>query len=296
MKFGIAFANTGPFSQPEGAIAFARAAEAAGFESVWTVEHVLVPSGYESSYPYSPTGRMPGREDAPVPDPLIWLAFLAAATTTLRLATGILIAGQRQPAVVAKEVATLDVLSGGRVELGVGVGWLKEEFEALGVPFAERARRTDEAVAAMKALWSEPVASFSGEFTHFENCILSPRPVRGTIPIHVGGHTEAAARRAGRIGDGFFPAFGSHDQLSHLFGVAREAAENAGRDAHRLEFTTGGNGAVGERALEEVAQLAQLGVARVILPSFMFFKDTENALARYGDEVIAPSASIAPTP
>jgi probable F420-dependent oxidoreductase len=287
VKFGIAFANTGPFASADGAVAFARAAEAAGFESLWTVEHVLVPSGYASAYPYSPTGRMPGREDAPVPDPLIWLAVVATATSTIRLATGILIVGQRQPAVVAKEVASLDVLSGGRVELGIGVGWLKEEFEALGVPFAERAARTDEAVAAMRALWSEPVASFHGRFTSFTDCICSPRPVRGLVPVHVGGHSDAAAKRAGRLGDGFFPAAGSHEDLSRLFTLAKDTAAEMGRDPSSIEMTTGGNGAVGERALDEVAQLAELGVDRVILPSFLFFKDPEESLARYGESVIA---------
>jgi probable F420-dependent oxidoreductase len=290
MKFGIAFANTGPFSDPDGAVAFALAAEAAGFESLWTVEHVVVPAGYVSAYPYSPTGRMPGRDDAPIPDPLVWLAYVAGATTSIRLATGILIVPQREPVALAKELATLDHLSGGRLELGVGIGWLKEEFDAIGVPFTERGRRTDEAVAAMRALWTEPTSSFSGEFYRFENCISRPQPVRGTIPVHVGGHTEAAARRAGRIGDGLFPASGSHAELAHLFKIARETAEGAGRGPRSLEFTTGGNGAVGERALDEVGELAALGVARVIVPAFLFYKDPAGSLARYGEEVIAATS------
>jgi probable F420-dependent oxidoreductase len=287
MKFGIAFANTGPFSDPSKAVEFAQGAEAAGFESLWTVEHVVVPAGYASRYPYSPSGRMPGREDAPIPDPLVWLAFLAGSTTRIRLATGILIVPQREPVVLAKELATLDHLSGGRLELGVGVGWLREEFDAIGVPFEERGRRTDEAVLAMRALWSEPTSSFSGEFFRFSDCISRPQPVRGYVPIHVGGHTEVAARRAGRIGDGFFPASGSHSELGHLFKIAREAAAESGRDPDSLEFTTGGNGAVGEQALDEVGELRALDVARVIVPSFLFFNDPMASLARYGEEVIA---------
>ena len=135
MEFCIAFANIGPFADTEGAVRFGRAAEEAGFESLWTVEHVVVPAGYQSAYPYDRSGRMPGAEEAPIPDPLIWLAFVAAATTRIRLATGILILPQRNPVVLAKEVATLDAMSGGRVELGIGVGWLEEEFDAIGVPF-----------------------------------------------------------------------------------------------------------------------------------------------------------------
>ncbi len=155
MDFGIVFANTGPFSQPDAAASFARAAEAAGFESLWTVEHVVVPKGYESTYPYDPSGRMPGGEDMAIPDPLIWLSYVAAATSAIRLATGILIVPQRNPVVLAKELATLDMMSGGRLELGIGVGWLEEEFDAIGVPFAGRGARTDEYVAAMRALWSD---------------------------------------------------------------------------------------------------------------------------------------------
>ena len=138
MRFGIAFANTGPLAEGPIAAGVARAVEAAGFESVWTVEHVLVPVDYQSTYPYAKSGRMPGGESFDIPDPLVWLAYVAAATTTLRLGTGILILPQRNPAIVAKEVASLDRLSGGRVELGIGVGWLEEEFDALGVPFAGR--------------------------------------------------------------------------------------------------------------------------------------------------------------
>ena len=178
---------------------------------------------------------MPGPEESPIPDPLIWLAYLAAATSSIRLATGILIVPQRNPVVLAKELATLDQLSGGRLELGIGVGWLEEEFDAIGVPFAERGHRTDDYVAAMRALWTQDKASYHGEFTDFTDCILTPKPAQGSIPMHVGGHTDVAAKRAGRLGDGFFPAKGSHDELDRLFDArARHGAEH-GRDprSHR---------------------------------------------------------------
>ena len=287
MKFGIAFANTGPVTDPVLAVEFAQAAEAAGFESLWTVEHVIVPSAYESAYPYDPSGKMPGSEEMPIPDPLIWLAYLAAATSRINLATGVVILPQRNPVVLAKELATLDHLSGGRMHLGVGVGWLKEEFDAIGVPFAERGRRTDDHVGAMRALWSQDAASYHGEFTNFDNCILRPRPVNGAIPIHVGGHTDIAARRAGRLGDGFFPGKGSHADLARSFDIVRETAVANGRDPGAIELTTGGNGAVGGRALDEVASLAALGVSRVIVPAFLFYRDTAASLARYGEEVIS---------
>jgi probable F420-dependent oxidoreductase len=286
MKFGLAFANIGPFVDPDGAVRFAQAAEAAGFESLWTVEHVVVPAGYESPYPYSPTGRMPGPEDSPIPDPLIWLAYVAAATSTIHLGTGILIVPQRNPVVLAKELATLDLLSRGRLELGVGVGWLEEEFDAIGVPFAGRGRRTDDYIAAMRALWTEEKASHHGEFTDFTDCISSPRPGRA-VPVHVGGHTDIAARRAGRLGDGFFPGSGTHEEIDRLFKLARNTATEHGRDPGAIEMTTGGNGAIGPNALDEVKALADLGTDRVVVPSFMFFGDPVDGPARYGDEVIS---------
>jgi probable F420-dependent oxidoreductase len=289
MEFGIAFANTGPFAEPDQAATFARAAEAAGFDSIWTVEHVVVPKGYESTYPYDPSGRMPGGEESPIPDPLIWLAYVAAATSTIKLATGILIVPQRNPVVLAKELATLDRMSGGRLELGIGVGWLEEEFDAIGVPFAGRGARTDEYVAAMRALWSDGPATFHGEHVDFTDCILLPSPVRGTLPVHVGGHTEVSARRAGRLGDGYFPGKGSHEDLARLFDVVRATAEEHGRDPESIELTTGGRGAVGSRALDEVAALEAMGVDRVIVPAFLFWNDTEDSLAAYGEQVIAAS-------
>lgn len=287
MKFGIVFANTGPAADPEQARVFVRAAEAAGFESVWAVEHVVVPAGYRSTYPYDPSGRMPGRDDSPIPDPLVWLAYVAGATESIKLGTGVLILPQRNPVVLAKELATLDHLSGGRLLLGVGVGWLEEEFEALGVSFAERGARTDDAVGALRALWSEDVASYDGSFTSFSGCIARPRPAAGTVPIHVGGHSAAAARRAGRLGDGFFPAVGDHEVLARLFATVRASAEAAGRDPASIELSTGGRGALGPGARDEVAALADLGVDRVVVPAFPFWRHPEEALARYGEEVIA---------
>jgi len=151
MKFALHFGNN---TLPDGADAarLARLAEAAGFDSVLAVDHVVLPEAYDSTYPYSATGRLPGNQFSTMPDPLIWMAYAAAATTRLRLMTGVIILPLRNPLVLAKQVATLDHMSGGRIELGIGVGWLREEFEALGVPFAARGRRADEYVGAMRAL------------------------------------------------------------------------------------------------------------------------------------------------
>ena len=199
MKFGVAFANVGPFVQPEEAAFLAQSCEEAGIESLWTVEHVAVPTGYRSQYPYSADGRMPGPENSSIPDPLLWLAYVAAATTKIRLATGILILPQRHPIYVAKEVATLDVLSKGRALLGIGIGWLEDEFRALGIPFEERVARTEEACAALRTLWKPGAHAFKGDYYAWEALESNPKPVQpGGVPIVVGGHVLGAARRAAR--------------------------------------------------------------------------------------------------
>jgi probable F420-dependent oxidoreductase len=221
------------------------------------------------------------------PDPLVAMAFAAGRTRRLKFGMSVMVLPGRNPVVLAKELATLDHLAAGRMLLGIGVGWLEEEFDAIGVPFAERGKRTDEYVAAMRALWTEDKASYHGEFVNFDECIMRPQPANGPIPVHVGGHTDIAARRAGRLGDGYFPGKGTHEELARTFDIVRTTAREHGRDPDAIEMTTGGNGAVGSGALDEVKALTDLGVARVIVPAFLFYRDTEAALARYGEEVIS---------
>src|SRR2546423_10592319 len=194
MKFGLRFCNAGRYVDPKEAAALAQAAEAARFESLWTVEHTIVPAGYRSVYPYGASGKMPGgRDDFPLPDPLIWMAFVAATTSKIKLATGILILPQHNPVLAAKQIATLDHLSGGRMLLGIGIGWLREEFATLGVPFEERGARADEYMAAMRELWSAEKPSFKGRFVSFTDAYCRPQPVNKAVPIILGRHSEAAA-------------------------------------------------------------------------------------------------------
>ncbi len=261
MKVGLLFANSMAMVQPGAAIEVAEYAEANGVESVWTVEHVVVPGGYKSAYPYSRSGRMPGGEDSPIPDPLIWLAFVAARTTSIRLATGMMILPQRNPVITAKALATLDVLSGGRVVLGAGIGWLKEEFDIIGVPFKERGTRTDEAIEAMRVLWRDDQPTYHGRHFNFDDARLWPKPVEGVIPIVIGGHSEPAARRAGRLGDGFFPAARDVDENARVISVMRQAAEDAGRDPAAIEITLGG-----WPDAETVGRYREIGVSRIGVP------------------------------
>ena len=282
MQFGIMFANTGHGSSPEGAKAVAQAAEAGGFTTAWTVEHVVVPSGYESKYPYDKSGKMAGgAEDFDLPDPLIWLTWAAAHTTTLRLGTGIMIATQRNPVITAKAVATLDHLSGGRLDLGVGVGWLEEEFNALGVPFAARGKRLDEYIDAIRALWTQDKASFHGEFADFENCISRPRPVNGTVPIVIGGHTKAAARRAGARGDAFFPGSATIDEINELTAVMKQTADEHGRDGNAIPVYAMAAGKPGDALYERVEALGAAGVSQAIVPTY-----GPAVLPRIGEDLV----------
>ncbi|MXY52631.1 MAG: LLM class F420-dependent oxidoreductase [Gammaproteobacteria bacterium] len=259
MKFGLRYCNTGRYVDGAAAVELVQAAEEAGFESAWTVEHTVVPEGYESAYPYSEDGKMAGgAHDFPLPDPLVWMAYVGGQTSRMKLGTGILILPQHNPVITAKQVATLDRMTGGRVLLGIGVGWLREEFDVIGAQFDERAARTDEYVAAMRALWGQERPSFAGEFVRFDGAYCRPQPLDGQVPIIVGGHSKAAARRAGRLGDGFFPARGASPELIAL---ARETAEAAGRDPAQLEVTVSC-----PEDLDELKALSNLGVDRVLVP------------------------------
>ncbi len=285
MKFGLAFGSSLGI-EGDGALELCRRAEAAGFDSVWGGEHVIMPTTIESAYPYTADGRIPAQPETPIPDPLIWLAYVAAAAPTLRLGTCILIVPQRNPVILAKEIATLDRLSGGRVELGVGVGWMREEFDVLGVPWERRGARTDEYIAAMRTLWSGPEVEFHGEFVDFPRVTCSPRPIQTSIPVLVGGDSPAAIRRAVRIADGYFPGEGKVDRLGHLIGELRIAADKHGRDPASIEV----NAIFAVQMTDPVAgaeQFAEIGVGRAMIPS-MFFAGPGglDRMSEFGERVI----------
>jgi probable F420-dependent oxidoreductase len=264
-KFAVvAPVAAGVSADPVWMTAFAQHLEACGFESIVAVEHTVLMTKYSSVYPYDESGRVEIAADCPVPDPLDLLAFLAARTTRLGLATGVVVLPNHHPVVLAKRVASIDALSGGRVRLAVGMGWLKEEIEACGVDFASRGRRADEQIEVMRLLWDDRPggASFQGEFFEFGNAACHPKPVT-TVPIHIGGHSRAAARRAGRLGDGFQPLGVGGEALTDLLAVMREAAETSGRDADSLELALGH--LVTRIDADRAGRLAELGAHRVVL-------------------------------
>ena len=272
MKWGLAFASSAG-TDADTALEICRVAEEVGFESVWGGEHVIFPSSIESSYPYTPDGKVPATPETPIPDPLIWLAYVAATAPTLRLGTCILILPQRNPLVLAKELATLDHLSNGRVELGIGVGWMKEEFEALGIPWERRGARTDEYVAALRTVWSGSHVEFHGEFVDFDPLTCTPQPAQGPdIPILVGGDTPAAIRRAAKLADGYFPGEGDPERLGELIANVRGECENQGRDPMSIEI----NAMFGIQMADPAAgaeQMKELGVGRAMVPAFFFAGD-----------------------
>jgi probable F420-dependent oxidoreductase len=259
MKFGIGFANSGAFSDPSLLAHLATTAERCGFESLWSVEHVAIPVKH-LPYPGSKDGQMAGGDDVAIPDPLIPLAYVAAITRTIKLGTGVLILPQRHPIYTAKEVATVDVLSGGRVMLGIGSGWMKEEFESLGIDFHQRGARTDEAIQAMRVLWSSGTSSFAGKHFKFGPLHSYPKPINKNVPIHVGGNSAAAARRAGRYGDGFFPPAMNPEKLKALFAIVRAEAQKAGRNPDAIEFSC-----LGSAKVDNLKPLAELGVSRMVI-------------------------------
>ncbi|MGH1504632.1 MAG: TIGR03619 family F420-dependent LLM class oxidoreductase [Acidimicrobiales bacterium] len=285
---GLMFASTA-WTTPDDVRAAIEICEAAGVESVWAVEHVLTPSELRSEYPYTDDGDLPGLGDVVLCDPVVWLTYAAALSTTLRLGTGIMILPQRHPAYVAKEWATLDRLSGGRAMLGVGVGWLAEEMEAVGVPFGERGARTDEAIDAIRSLWTDVPSTVEGRFHRWSDMVLNPRPEVGSVPIVVGGHSPAAARRAARRGDGFFfpgslsrriHAPGDEAELTRLLEVLRVECDRVGRDPDEIEITVGAAGA----DAATVDALTDLGVDRVVVgaPPVERLADRLDAIAWLG--------------
>ena len=209
---------------------FAGTIEECGVDSVWTVEHVIVADGYDPKYPYSSDGRMPSAAGVvPMPDPLELLAFFAALTTKLRFGTAVVVAPLHSPAVLAKRAATLDRLSDGRFMLGLGIGWQREEYAAVGAAFSQRGARLEESIAAMRALWADSPATFEGRFTSFRAVHSEPHPINGTVPIVLGGNTDAAVTRAARVADGWFPYAISAEEFAQQADVFRAAAVDAGR-------------------------------------------------------------------
>jgi probable F420-dependent oxidoreductase len=207
MKIGCHLPMYGPVGTRENVLAFARRIEALGYDSLWASDHVVIPHRMTTPYPYSPTGRFPLAPDVPFLEPLTTLALVAGVTERVLLGTSILVLPHRNPVLAAKMCATLDHLSVGRVVLGVGVGWMREEIELLGGSYDARGAWSDEALTVMRACWRDAQTAHHGRFFSFDDVGAFPKPTRGDIPILIGGHTPRALRRVVQHGDGWHAAF-----------------------------------------------------------------------------------------
>jgi probable F420-dependent oxidoreductase len=312
MKVGLFYGNIayGSRAMME---ALASAVEQNGIESVWTEEHPAVskkmtlPDNFDPDMDGEQSGDTPLYE-IPFPDPMVWLAQFSALTTTVKLGTGVLVLPLHNPVVLARAAATLDDLSDRRLILGVGLGWLKEEYEACGVPFTARAARLEEYIHALRAAWS-PEGSFSGETVRFEEIGGGPKPPDGQIPIHVGASMPKGARRAGRLADGFFPlpfecstvameamratitgaepdwtGYELPSGVTELIQQCHAAAIEAGRAPDDIELTV-----TGPPSLEAAKQAADLGVSRyLVTPPAFELAAVPDAFGRLANDFIGP--------
>lgn len=310
MDLGIGLPNVGPAAEREFLLQLARAAEDLGFASVWVQDHVVMPAERTSEYPYPASGSevlMTAGVDWL--DPIATMGVLAGATERVGIGTSVLVLPYRNPVVLANELATLDRLSEGRIALGIGSGWMDEEFAAVGVPKRERGARTDEAIAVLKTLWSRPdPVSFEGRFWSFRGVQLASRPFQpGGPPILVGGNTEPALRRAGRLGDGWLGFDVFPEQMGEAVTTIRRHAEEAGRSPDDVVLTVRrgllppfevGNflparrclGPTTREVLAELRTYAAAGVGAVALDFAMIPPEMVRAMEWVAREVL-PEAS-----
>ena len=237
MKIGCHLPMFGPIGTRENVLTFARRMESLGYDSLWASDHVVIPSRIASRYPYSPAGQFPLGPDVPFLEPLTTLALVAGVTERVRLGTSVLVLPHRNPALAAKMAATLDHLSGGRVVLGVGVGWMREEIELLGGDYDRRGAWSDEAIAVMRACWRDARTAHHGEFFSFDEIGVFPKPTRGDLPILIGGHTPRALRRVVELGDGWHAAFIPPEALKGDIARLREECARQKRPFEQLTIS-----------------------------------------------------------
>ena len=235
MDLGCHLPNQGPLATREALATFARAADERGVASLWVSDHVIFPRTATGSYP---GGRFPHPPDKPYLEPVITLTAAAMCTTRARLGASVFILGHRHPVVMAKMLTSIDALSQGRLIVGVGVGWWKEELEILGAPFHQRGRQADEALRVFKALWTQDNPAFDGEFFRFRDVGFAPKPVQKPHPpIWVGGDSAGAFRRVATLGDGWHATSKTPAQFSEALGRLRKAADEARRPLESIELS-----------------------------------------------------------
>lgn len=284
MKIGLIPVNVGVKSV-EQMVGLAQYAESLGVESVWTFEHAMVPVDYTSRYPYSQDGKMGARPDANFIDPLIALAAVAASTKTIRLGTGVNIVAQANPLQLAKQAASLDFVSNGRFMLGAGIGWLREEFDAMGVPFEHRGARFDDYIVAMRKVWAGDVVEHQSDFINWSGFQSYPLPVQKPgVPIIMGGSKGKIYERIARLGDGWFAPTDSAEALAPMLEPLKAKCAEVGRNYDSIEISSMWNNRGG---LDAIKAFADIGVSRVIVPVFALKGDPVSGLGKLAEEIIA---------
>lgn len=277
MKVGITLGTLNPRSWKDATLA----ADRLGFESVWLPEHLVLPAASTGS-PFHGQEHPPIPPQTPLYDPFVYLAMLAGCTDRVRFGTHVYNVGLRHPFVTARAAATLDVVSAGRVELGIGASWLKEEWDAVGLDFSSRGRRVDEAVEVCRRLWTEEKVEHHGEFFDFDAVMFEPKPVQARIPIHVGGDGPAALRRAALAGDGWIPMNHSLEDVPAALHRIRALREAAGLDPG-IELTMG----LPVRDRSDLERYRQAGVTRVLVRPWRSSREAVEAMERFAAEVLA---------
>lgn len=291
MHVGILPAAVTPFATPELLAEIARVAEACGFHSLWLPEHVVLFDQYSSVYPYSEDGRLPAPAEAGILEPFGTLAFLAGVTRSIRLGTGICLVPQRNPVYTAKQATTLDWLCAGRFDFGIGVGWLAEEFAAVGVPFERRGARCRSYVEVMKRLWCDDVSEWKDEFYELPPCRQYPKPVQTPHPpLHFGGESDAALRRVADLGQGWYGfGLGPADARRRIADLAALLRERARSRADVLVSVSPGRG---QRDDATVAAYRDAGVDQVIVPTIpLAVADVRPKLERLAEKWVVPAAA-----
>jgi probable F420-dependent oxidoreductase len=281
MKIGLLAMASGKMAGGDLLKTIAINAERLGVATLWAPEHVVLLDKYESKYPYAVDGKFAAPTGAPVLDPFITLAIIGAVTSKIRLATGICLVPEHNPVVLGKVIASLDFLTGGRALLGVGIGWLAEEFQALGIPFERRADRTREYIAAMRQLWGEDPSSYSGEFVRFESVRCKPKPLQGgKLPVFFGGESGPALRRVAEYGDGWCGFNLLPDEAAAKIRRIEELLRANGRSLSDVEIAVSPTGKRITR--DDLKRYRDAGVSEVVLTSLaprgeeQVTKDLEN--------------------
>jgi len=294
MKFGVQTLCFGETvgEQAEFIVGTGKALEDRGFNTIWTAEHVVSFPNYESDYPYADDGVPPFDTSAGIIEPYTLLAFLSAHTSTLRLGTGITLLPQRNPVYVAKQAADVDVLSGGRMVIGIGTGWSSEEFGALNVPFEHRGSRTRDYLQVMRSLWCDDISSFEGEYYSLPECVLAPKPLQKPHPpLFFGGESNAALRRVAEFGQGWMGYRLTPESLTERLKKLSKMLAEYGRSLSDIEISISPYDTTCD--MDTIKRFSDLGVKELILVGFAdSLAQMEQILDGYAETLVVPAANI----